>query len=130
MRFPVLILALAVVPLACGGGGYGGSGPTAPPETSATVNATPSLAFTPDAIDVKAGDVVTFAFGSVGHDVFFDPEGGVPQPGAPADIPGSNAGVSVARTFATAGRYHYTCHIHPFMHGTVVVMAAPVAGGG
>ena len=128
MRPSRLIPALVVVPLACSGG-YGGGGPTAPPANGTTVDATPALAFTPDAIGVNAGDVVTFAFGSVGHDVFFDPTNGVPQPGAPADIPGSNARVSVARTFATAGTYHYSCHIHPFMHGTVLVRAAPTAAG-
>jgi len=29
--------------------------------------------------------------------------------------------VSVTRTFATAGTYAYTCHIHPSMQATVVV---------
>jgi len=42
---------------------------------------------------------VTFAFGSVAHNVFFDQ-----QTGAPADIDGLNANVSVQRTFATRGR--------------------------
>jgi len=43
------------------------------------------------------------------------------QAGAPSAIDGQNAGVSIQRTFATAGNYHYTCHIHPGMQGTVVV---------
>jgi plastocyanin len=80
------------------------------------VAATPSLAFTPASITVHPGDAVTFAFGSVGHNVFFDA-----QAGAPADIDGTNANVSIQRTFATAGTYQYTCHIHPSMHGAVVV---------
>jgi plastocyanin len=65
---------------------------------------------------VSAGQAVTFAFGSVAHNVFFDQ-----QAGAPPAIDGQNAGVSIQRTFATAGNYHYTCHIHPGMQGTVVV---------
>jgi len=44
-----------------------------------------------------------------------------PQAGAPADIAGNNANVSIARTFATAGRHAYACHIHPSMQGTVEV---------
>jgi hypothetical protein len=59
---------------------------------------------------------VTFAFGSVGHNVFFDTAAG-----APADIPGINANTSVTRIFNTAGTFTYICHIHPSMQGTVVV---------
>jgi len=101
--------------LAYGCGSNGGD-VTAPPPPSNTVAATPSLTFTPGSITVHPGDAVTFAFGSVGHNVFFDA-----QAGAPTDIDGSNANVSIPRTFATAGTYQYTCHIHPSMHGTVVV---------
>jgi|SRR5215207_3754950 len=103
--------------LGCGGatGPYGGGAPHPPPPEK-TVNATPSLAFSPASLAVTAGETVTFAFGSVAHNVFFDP-----QTGAPADVPGANAGVSVERAFPTAGTYRYTCHIHPFMSGTVVV---------
>src|SRR5437879_3293380 len=52
----------------------------------------------------------------VPHNVFF-----TQQAGAPADIDGANANVSITRAFATAGTYTYTCHIHPSMQGTVVV---------
>jgi plastocyanin len=65
---------------------------------------------------VNAGETVTFAFGSLAHNVFF-----TVQAGAPADIPGNNSNVSIDRAFATAGTFTYTCHIHPSMHGTVVV---------
>jgi len=40
--------------------------------------------------------------------------------GATSPIP-NDGHVSIQRTFATAGNYHYTCHIHPGMQGTVVV---------
>jgi plastocyanin len=113
LAFAGLIVAVA----ACGGsGGYGGTTAPPPPPPPNTVNATPSEAFTPGTLNVHAGDVVTFAFGSLAHNVFFTPAAGVP-----ADIAGNNRSVSIARTFATPGTYQYTCHIHPQMHGSVVV---------
>lgn len=88
--------------------------------SSATVDATPSIAFTPATVNLLVGGTVTFAFGGVGHNVFFD---GDPA-GAPASIDGVNANTTVQRTFTTAGVYNYTCHIHPGMHGTILVGAA------
>jgi plastocyanin len=41
--------------------------------------------------------------------------------GRPAYIPGSNANVTIARTFTTAGSLWYSCTIHPGMNGVVVV---------
>ena len=106
-------LAGALMLMACGGKGYG---TTAPPSADKTVAATPSLTFTPSTLDVTVGDNVTFAFASVPHNVFF-----TQQAGAPADIAGNNTNVSITRTFAAAGTYTYTCHIHPSMQGTIEV---------
>ena len=92
------------------------------PGQTAVVNATPSLAFDPSPASIVVGGTVTFAFGSVPHNVFFDA-----APGAPADIPGVNSNASTARTFTTAGTYVYNCHIHPGMKGTIVV--SPPASG-
>lgn len=39
---------------------------------AANLNATPSIAFTPANVKLALGGTVTFAFGSVGHNVFFD----------------------------------------------------------
>lgn len=103
--------------MACGGGGgYGSTTSPPPPPPPNTILATPSLSFGPASLTVNAGETVTFSFGSVAHNVFFDQ-----QAGAPGDIDGLNANVSVGRVFTTPGTYHYSCHIHPSMHGTVVV---------
>ncbi len=104
---------------ACGGGGYGTTSPTPTtpnPPVADRVNATASLAFDPSTLNTKVGHTVTFAFGSVGHNIYFDA-----ATGAPANIAGVNANTSVARTFDTAGTFTYTCHIHPYMQGKVVV---------
>ena len=93
-----------------------GTGGT-PPASSARVDATPSIAFTPANISLTTGGTVTFAFGSVPHNVFFDND----PAGAPAAIDGVNANVAVQRTFPVAGVYNYYCHIHPGMRGTIVV---------
>jgi plastocyanin len=105
--------------------GYGNS-PTSPASpTSSTppdstvadqVNATEALAFTPATLTTQVGHTVVFSFASIGHNVFFDAANGVP-----ADIPGVNSDTTVSRTFDTAGTFTYSCHIHPFMRGTVVV---------
>lgn len=109
--------AIVAVLIGCGGSGYGNPmGPPPPPPNPNTVDATASLAFAPASITVSAGTAVSFDFGSVGHNVYF-----ATAAGAPADITGSNANTTIMRTFTTPGTYTYTCHIHPFMHGTVVV---------
>jgi plastocyanin len=110
---PLAALAIALLTYGCGSSNGGVASPTPPANTIA---ATPSLAFSPATLTVNTGDEVTFAFGSVAHNVFFDAQAGVP-----GDIQGNNSNVSIARTFGAAGTYAYTCHIHPSMHGTVVV---------
>jgi hypothetical protein len=83
------------------------------------VNATPAITFTPAQVALKAGGTVTFLFGNVPHNVFFDNH----PAGAPATIDGANTNVSVQRSFPVAGTYNYYCHIHPGMRGTIVVGA-------
>jgi len=113
----LVFVSLAGALLGCGGG-YGSMAPAPPPPPPPvnTIAATNALVFTPATLRVSAGQTVTFTFGSIGHNVFF-----ATQAGAPADISGDNAGVSIDRQFTAPGTYNYTCHIHPSMHGSVVV---------
>jgi plastocyanin len=119
--FSRLIVSSAAI--ACGGASI----PAVPPPppigptqvANATVDATPQLAFNPPRVVLTQGGTVTFAFGSVGHNVYFDND----PAGAPANIPGVNADASVARVFSTVGVYTFNCHIHPGMRGAITVVA-------
>jgi plastocyanin len=121
LRRIVVPLVMASIITACDSSTYpqsastGGSGDTF--ASAATVNATPSIAFTPAKVKLAVGGTVTFDFGAVGHNVFFDND----PVGAPATIDGVNANTSVQRAFPVAGVYTYYCHIHPGMSGTIVV---------
>jgi plastocyanin len=111
------IVSLAGILIGCGKS-YGSTGPGTPPPPPPpnSVSATNSLAFTPATLQVSTGDIVTFRFGSVAHNVFF-----AAQAGAPSNIDGNNANTAIQRQFATPGNYTYSCHIHPQMQGTVSV---------
>src|SRR5690242_16300857 len=113
---PSIGLALTATSLAACGSS---TEPQASPTLTATVNATPALAFAPGRITLKKGGTVTFAFDSVAHNVFFDND----PAGAPTNVEGNNSNTSVTRTFTTEGVYAYNCHIHPGMTGTVTVIA-------
>jgi len=112
-KFSVISLGLF---LGCSGRpGLSAAGPVPSPRT-ATVSTTPNVAFDPIPATIAPGGTVTFAFGAVPHNVYFDA-----VPGAPADIPGANVNVSATRTFAAAGTYTFRCRIHPGMKGSIIV---------
>jgi plastocyanin len=135
-RFPmrstrfVLTSALVALAVACGSSGIAGpsNNPGGAPAMAATVNATTANTFTPSSVVIGVGGTVTFAFGDVAHNVFFDNS----PAGAPDAITGANANVTAARTFTAAGTFEYNCHLHPGMKGTVVVstVSTPPIGGG
>jgi plastocyanin len=79
VRSLALLTATCVAASASGGGGYGSTSPTgtppSPPAVADQVNATAALAFDPSTLTTKVGHTVTSAFGSVGHNIFFDSAG-------------------------------------------------------
>jgi plastocyanin len=127
----ILVTTTAALAAACSSSTSPGSSnnPGGAPPMTAAVNATSQDTFTPPNVAIGVGGTVTFTFGDVAHNVFFD---NAPA-GAPDAIAGANANMSQSRTFTTAGTFEYNCHIHPGMKGTVVVSntsSTPPAGGG
>ena len=114
----ITFATLATAALSACGGGDSVTGPIdETPVQSATVQATAAIRFTPNRVNLIVGGTVTFAFGTLEHNVFFDNG----PAGAPANITAPSANKSIALTFPTKGTYVYNCHIHPGMRGTVVV---------
>lgn len=85
--------------------------------SSATVQTTDANAFSPATSTIAQGGTVTWAFGSVAHNVIFQGSG------APSNI-AVTSGSSVQRVFETVGTYPYDCTIHAGMTGTVNVAAS------
>ena len=119
-RTPLLVAALAgtvaVVLAAFWLAGFGGSAaqPSRPAGHIAAIDIV-NFKFTPAEVTVKAGTTIRWTnHGYVPHTVDFTGEAvhsGV-----------LNNGNQFTHTFTTPGTYPYICHIHPFMHGTVVVV--------
>jgi len=131
MRFTRLSAsAVAAFAAACSSSTYAGpDNPGGGPPMTAVVNATSLNEFTPANVAIGVGGMVTFVFGDVAHNVYFDNS----PAGAPAPIMGANTNMSQSRTFTTAGTFQFDCRIHPGMKGTVLVSnasSAPPGGGG
>jgi plastocyanin len=106
--------------------GMTGGGTAAPPQqaSSATPPAAPTtagdaisinnFAFVPATLTVPVGATVTWT----NQDQ--EPHTVVANDGS-FRSPGLGTGATYSYTFPTAGSFDYTCSIHPFMHGTVVV---------
>src|SRR5687768_8588179 len=110
-----------------GTGGTGGTG--TPPGGnagtggSATVS-TPNETFSPQTVTIGTGESVTWQFSGSRHNVTFGslrPAGG--------NIPDTEPGGAVTRSFATEGSYDYVCTRHSGMTGRVVVSDAGAPGG-
>lgn len=115
MRASIVLTALV---LAAGCGGSDSPTTPAPSNKSYDVFAL-SNAFSPNIVQIAAGDTVRFnivpASNGEGHDVTFDAKAG-----APANITVTLTGI-IARVFTTRGTFHYNCFVHPGMSGDVVV---------
>ena len=114
MRIPaIFVLVLAA---ACGGSD---NPPTSPSGNKSVDVFTLPSAFSPNIIQINAGDTVRFnittAPNGEGHDVTFDAKAG-----APANIKVTLSGI-VPRVFTARGTFHYNCFVHPGMAGDVVV---------
>ena len=126
------IVVLAVVAMACGGGGDGSTtgpdtGPSAGPGTvtgTANVSTTQSddgygtakFSFAPASVTITRGGTVTWSNANgIAHNVTFASAAGAPQ------STGNFLSGSITRTFDTVGSYSYSCTNHPGMTGTVKV---------
>ena len=106
VRTLALLAATWFAANACGGGsgnsGYGSptSPPTSPPVAD-QVNATAALAFDPGPLTTGVGHTVTFAFGSVGHNIFFDAATG-----------GTRGHSGGQREYVGHASFHHRRHVH------------------
>jgi amicyanin len=80
------------------------------------------FAFRPSAVTVRVGDSVTWTNqDDVVHTVRWSAGGESPE---------LANGQSYSRSFTAPGTYAYVCGPHPFMTGSVQVLAAATGGGG
>ncbi len=129
-HFSFRSILLASVVTACGGGGAAtdATGTGQPPieespgpgggSPAATVVTAAGTSFSPSTVTITQGASVTWQFSST-HNVTFGtakPTGG--------DVPNSNSGASVTRTFPTAGTFNYDCTLHSGMSGSVIVQGS------
>ena len=73
---------------------------------TATVIVTAANRFVDDVTAIRVGGTVTWQFQAT-HTVTF-----TPKTGAPNNIPESQAGTNIQRTFPTAGQFEYSCDLH------------------
>lgn len=108
------VVALAVLPTACGSSSDTGAPTPAGRPKQATVTLR-DIAFDPDQVTVKAGDTVTWKFEDQGisHDVEAD------DGSFKSEVQDSG---TFRHTFDAPGTYSYKCSLHPVqMTGAVVV---------
>jgi plastocyanin len=107
----LLLLAAVTFAAACGADGNRQDGAAAVGDEPGTVVVS-DVTFSPDAVEIDAGEAVTWSFEDrMPHDVTFDD-----GPASPQMKTGT-----WERTFEEPGTYEYICTIHPNMKGTVAV---------
>ncbi len=90
--------------------------PVLPPET-AVVLITANNRFVDDVTAIRRGGTVTWQFQGT-HTVTF-----TPKTGAPNNIPESQPGTNISRTFETAGSFQFSCDLHDEI-GTINVIGS------
>lgn len=114
------VAALAVAALAIAGaaalaqGGKTGSAPVAHAMTAAV--AISSYSFHPAALTIKKGSTVVWV--NRDDDVHTIKSTDGPEAFGSAAL---DSGGRFKFMFQRAGTYHYTCSVHPYMHGVIVV---------
>ncbi len=112
-RIASFAAVLAFVLAACSSGAAGAS-----PVPTDKVDLPPSYKFAPPAITVNAGATVIWT-----NDDHFTHSVQLLDGGLSGDPHVMEPGQTATVTFATAGTYHYQCHLHPQnMQGTVIVV--------
>ncbi len=76
--------------------------------------------FSPGTTTIHVGDTITWTNSGPSPHTATAKDGSF-------DTGNLNKGASASHTFTHAGTFAYICTIHPFMHGTVVVLAAAAA---
>jgi plastocyanin len=105
------VLAAAAIAAGCGGGGYGDQ--TAAKPATAKVVAMTGSTFAPDAVDVKAGDTVSFVNkDEIAHTATAE---------GMFDSKTMDAGATFDFKAEKAGTIKYVCLFHPGMTGTINV---------
>lgn len=110
-----LLLAGGLVACGSSSSSSGPSGSGSSPSASGNMVMIKGFAFHPSSLTVKVGTKVTFVNeDSVTHTA-------TSSSNAPIDSGNLTKGQSYTVTFTKAGTYSYTCTIHPYMKGTIVV---------
>ncbi|MFQ5641361.1 MAG: plastocyanin/azurin family copper-binding protein, partial [bacterium] len=90
-----------------------------PPDAGNKVTVTtPGTNFSPERVEIEPGDTVVWKFSGTTHNVTFKDE---TPPGG--DIPDSEPGTEVSRTFPDEGDYDYECTLHKGQKGRIRVRA-------
>jgi plastocyanin len=124
----LIIVSAGLIVLAGLGCAAEGQPPALPPPTptpSAVAVMIRDFQFRPDSLTIKKGTTVTWTnMDSVQHTVTRPTEGGIQVAGP--DSPILNKGETYSYTYDTVGIFDYHCRIHPFLKGSVVVIAQKI----
>lgn len=112
--------AAAILLAGCGGSGSSGGAPSSGLQSAQSGSVTVDIkgyAFKPSTITVKPGTKVTFVMQDSGTQHTATGSGN----SSFINSPKLNTGQSYTVTFSKPGTYSYTCTIHPYMKGEVIV---------